>query len=235
MIAVIFEVWPVADGGRDAYLGIAAELRKDLEQIDGFISVERFQSLVDPDKKLTLSFFRDEGAVLAWRNLEKHRTAQKRGRGGVFANYRLRVASDMRDYGLNEREQAPGDSRHTHGEDRKVTLRVGPDQALPATRLRRCDPARLWRRPFRRRPIIVRQPAPVRRYCFSCYSGRRDLIQALAVPSVDQIMIVARVYFSMKSMRRSRHSPAPATSAIEIARATSACSFAISGMSGDCL
>jgi heme-degrading monooxygenase HmoA len=115
LIAVIFEVWPAADGGRDAYLGIAAELRKDLEQIDGFLSVERFQSLVDPDKMLSLSFFRDEGAVLAWRNLEKHRAAQKRGRGGVFANYRLRVASVMRDYGLNEREQAPGDSRHTHG------------------------------------------------------------------------------------------------------------------------
>ena len=114
MIAVIFEVWPAVGGGRDAYLAIAAELRKDLEQIDGFISVERFQSLVDPDKMLSLSFFRDEAAVLAWRNLEQHRAAQARGRGGVFANYRLRVAHVLRDYGLNEREQAPGDSRKRH-------------------------------------------------------------------------------------------------------------------------
>ena len=115
MIAVIFEVWPAPGGGRDGYLAVAATLRRDLEQVDGFISVERFQSLVDPDKILSLSFFRDEAAVLAWRSLQTHREAQARGRGGLFANYRLRVAQVLRDYGKNERDEAPPDSRAIHG------------------------------------------------------------------------------------------------------------------------
>jgi len=114
MIAVIFEVVP-AEGRRDAYLGIAGDLKPLLETIDGFISVERFQSLADPTKMLSLSFWRDEAAVMAWRNLEPHRAAQAAGRGGVFANYRLRVASVVRDYGLNERDEAPSDSRARHG------------------------------------------------------------------------------------------------------------------------
>lgn len=113
MIAVIFEVVP-AEGRRDAYLGIAADLKPLLETIDGFISVERFQSLTDPGKILSLSFWRDEAAVLAWRNLEAHRAAQAAGRGGVFADYRLRVASVMRDYGLRERDEAPADSLNHH-------------------------------------------------------------------------------------------------------------------------
>jgi heme-degrading monooxygenase HmoA len=114
MIAVIFEVWP-KDGRREAYLDIAATLKPLLEEIDGFISVERFESLTQPGKILSLSFFRDEAAVMAWRNTEKHRLAQQAGRGGLFADYRLRIASVMRDYGLNERAQAPSDSRERHG------------------------------------------------------------------------------------------------------------------------
>lgn len=114
MIAVIFEVEP-AEGHRDAYLDIAATLKPELEKIDGFISVERFQSITNPKKMLSLSFFRDEAAVLQWRNLEKHRQAQAAGRGGVFAGYRLRVASVLRDYGLTERAEAPSDSRDIHG------------------------------------------------------------------------------------------------------------------------
>ena len=113
MIAVIFEVIP-ASGRKQDYLDIAASLRPELEKIDGFISVERFASLSNEGKILSLSFFRDEAAVIAWRNLEAHRGAQARGRGGVFADYRLRVASVMRDYGMNEREQAPADSRERH-------------------------------------------------------------------------------------------------------------------------
>ena len=113
MIAVIFEVVPAA-GRKQDYLDIAASLRPELEKIDGFISVERFASLSNEGKILSLSFFRDEAAVIAWRNLEEHRGAQARGRGGVFADYRLRVASVMRDYGMNEREQAPADSRERH-------------------------------------------------------------------------------------------------------------------------
>ena len=85
-----------------------------LEQIDGFISVERFQSITDPAKMLSLSFFRDEDAVKAWRNLEQHRRAQHVGREGAFADYRLRIAHVVRDYGLTEREQAPADSRAEH-------------------------------------------------------------------------------------------------------------------------
>ena len=113
MIAVMFEVTP-ADGRRENYLDIAADIRKDLETIDGFISVERFESLVTPGKILSLSFFRDEDAVMAWRALPSHRAAQAAGRKGLFSDYRLRVASVLRDYGLDERDQAPADSRDAH-------------------------------------------------------------------------------------------------------------------------
>lgn len=114
MIAVIFEVWPADDDRRGQYLDIAASLRDDLSRIDGFLSIERFQSLADPDKLLSLSFWRDEEAVREWRNLPSHRLAQRQGRKGVFENYRLRVASVMRDYGLDDRFEAPEDSRSAH-------------------------------------------------------------------------------------------------------------------------
>jgi heme-degrading monooxygenase HmoA len=114
MIAVIFEVVP-APGRRDDYLATAAELKPLLEAIDGFISVERFQSLTDPDKILSLSFFRNEEAVKAWRNTIEHRRAQAAGRGGIFSHYRLRIAAVIRDYGLRDRDQAPDDSRSAHG------------------------------------------------------------------------------------------------------------------------
>ena len=113
MIAVIFEVWP-AEGRTERYLDLAAALRADLERIDGFISVERFESLSEPGKLLSLSFWRDEDAVRRWRNLPAHRATQAQGRSGVFLNYRLRVASVIRDYGLSERDQAPDDSRRVH-------------------------------------------------------------------------------------------------------------------------
>ncbi len=113
MIAVIFEVWP-RDGRRETYLDLAAALKPLLEEIDGFVSVERFESLTQPGKILSLSFFRDEAAVMAWRNTEKHRMAQQAGRGGIFADYRLRIALVMRDYGMTERDQAPADSREKH-------------------------------------------------------------------------------------------------------------------------
>ncbi len=110
MIAVIFEVVP-AEGKMDAYLDIAAGLKPKLEQVPGFVSVERFRSLSDPGRLLSLSFWRDEEAVRAWRNGPEHRAAQAAGRGGVFAGYRLRVAAVIRDYGLDERAEAPADSR----------------------------------------------------------------------------------------------------------------------------
>src|SRR5213595_3364143 len=113
MITVIFEVWP-ASGRKDDYLAMAAALRADLEAVDGFISVERFQSLTDPGKLLSLSFWRDEDAVKSWRNQENHRHSQAKGRGGVFADYRLRIASVIRDYGMAERGEAPADSRAFH-------------------------------------------------------------------------------------------------------------------------
>jgi heme-degrading monooxygenase HmoA len=114
VIAVIFEVTPHAEG-RQRYLDIAAALRSRLDAIDGFVSIERFQSLTDPRKLLSLSFWRDEAAVAAWRSVDAHRDAQATGRGGLFADYRLRIASVVRDYGLLEREQAPADSRAIHG------------------------------------------------------------------------------------------------------------------------
>jgi heme-degrading monooxygenase HmoA len=115
MIAVIFEVWP-ADGQRQHYLDLAAALRVELETIDGFISVERFESLSEPGKLLSLSFWRDETAVEAWRNRPAHRATQAKGRAGVFADYRLRVAGVLRDYGMTDRAAAPVDSRRAHGE-----------------------------------------------------------------------------------------------------------------------
>lgn len=107
MIAVIFEVWPHSDR-RTEYLKIAGQLRSELERIDGFISVERFQSITDPAKMLSLSIWRDEEAVKAWRDHAEHRLAQAAGRDGIFTDYRLRVAGVIRDYGMTaRREQAP--------------------------------------------------------------------------------------------------------------------------------
>ena len=114
MIAVIFEVEP-APGRTDDYLDIAAGLRPIVEDIDGFISIERFQSLVHPEKILSLSYWRDEDAVQAWRNVAEHRHAQEDGRHGIFSDYRLRIASVVREYGMHDRAQAPDDSRAVHG------------------------------------------------------------------------------------------------------------------------
>lgn len=114
MIAVIFEVKP-HEGRRQDYLDIAAALRPLLAKIDGFISVERFESLTEPGKILSLSFFRDEAAVAQWRRLDAHRRAQAEGRREVFEDYRLRIAAVARDYGMNERAEAPADSRDVHG------------------------------------------------------------------------------------------------------------------------
>ena len=116
MIAVIFEVFP-AEGRRDTYLALAAALRAELETIDGFVSIERFESLTQPGKLLSLSFFRDEAAVAAWRNRASHRATQARGRGGVFSDYRLRIASVVRDYGMFDRAEAPDDSKAVHRTD----------------------------------------------------------------------------------------------------------------------
>lgn len=113
MIAVIFEVLPHPDHKQE-YLDIAASLRPLLDEVDGFISIERFQSLTQPGKILSLSFFRDEAAIMQWRQLEAHRSAQSAGRAFIFQDYRLRIASVIRDYGLSEREQAPADSRAAH-------------------------------------------------------------------------------------------------------------------------
>lgn len=114
MIAVIFEVWP-HDEKRQAYLDLARDLRPVLEKIDGFVSVERFQSLTEPGKLLSISVFRDEAALAEWRKTMAHRAAQTKGRDDYFANYRLRVAHVIRDYGKNERDEAPEDSRAVNG------------------------------------------------------------------------------------------------------------------------
>ena len=114
MIAVIFEVWPT-QGRVDDYFDLATALKSDLQDFDGFISIERFESVTTPGKYVSLSFWRDEEAVRAWRNLEEHRIVQTQGRERIFADYRLRVATVVRDYGMNEREEAPTDSRGRHG------------------------------------------------------------------------------------------------------------------------
>jgi heme-degrading monooxygenase HmoA len=109
MIAVIFESWP-KPGKSQAYLDMAAALMPLVEKIDGFISVERFQSVSDDGKLVAISFWRDEAAVTAWRNLIEHRRIQDKSRDSVFDDYRLRVACVMRDYSKREREEAPSDS-----------------------------------------------------------------------------------------------------------------------------
>ncbi|MCU0832586.1 MAG: antibiotic biosynthesis monooxygenase [Rhizobiaceae bacterium] len=129
MIAVIFEVVP-AEGRKNEYLDIAATMRPMLDRIDGFISVERFQSLSDPKKLLSLSVFRDEEAIAQWRNLSAHRGAQAKGRSGVFEDYRLRIAHVLRDYGLNDRDQAPADSRAAHGPKVPGTV-INPSGSIP--------------------------------------------------------------------------------------------------------
>ena len=114
MIAVIFEFTP-AEGRTAEYFDFATALREELDRVDGFVSIERFESVTTPGKFVSLSFWRDEDAVRAWRNIEGHRRAQAAGRGGVFGDYRLRVASVIRDYGMRERDGAPPDSRERHG------------------------------------------------------------------------------------------------------------------------
>ena len=114
MIAVIFEVIP-HDDKKDAYLEVAARMKAEVQNIDGFISVERFQSLMDPNKLVSLSYWRDEAALNEWRALQAHREAQTMGRDIMFSDYRLRVASVMRDYGMTERDEAPADSVALHG------------------------------------------------------------------------------------------------------------------------
>jgi len=114
LIAVIFEFWP-AEAHQREYFDLAAELRPMLETIDGFVSIERFESVSAPGKFVSLSFWRDEAAVAEWRRVAEHRVAQARGRGHIFTDYRLRVAEVARDYGMHHREQAPADSRERHG------------------------------------------------------------------------------------------------------------------------
>jgi heme-degrading monooxygenase HmoA len=125
MIAVIFELWPAEDE-RGSYLDLAAALRPRLEEIEGFLSIERFESLSEPGKLLSLSFWRDESAVATWRQEEAHRAAQSVGRMVIFANYRLRVAAVLRDYGLNERLEAPADSRACHDPAVKTAVSLHP-------------------------------------------------------------------------------------------------------------
>ncbi len=113
MIAVIFESTP-AEGKWDRYFDLAAELKQELNKIEGFISIERFQSMAHPKKVLSLSFWKDEGSIAQWRNTEMHRTAQAEGRRSIFDDYRLRVAYVVRDYGAAERMQTPHDSKKVH-------------------------------------------------------------------------------------------------------------------------
>ncbi len=114
MHVIVFEFWP-SEGRHDDYFDHVAALRPELEKIPGFISVERFDSLTEPGKLLSLSFWESEEAIARWRALPRHRKAQSAGRAGILANYRLRVAEVARDYGPADREQAPRDSVDVHG------------------------------------------------------------------------------------------------------------------------
>ncbi len=124
MIAVIFEVWPTREQ-RGRYFDLAARLRSDLSQVEGFVSIERFESLTEPGKVLSLSFWRDEEAVARWRTASAHRAAQREGIETVFDDYRLRVAAVVRDYGLTDRDQAPADAWYPGDRSQHRTFR-GP-------------------------------------------------------------------------------------------------------------
>lgn len=115
MVAVIFETIP-AEGKKSEYFAMAETLRPELNKVSGFISIERFQSVTHPEKILSLSFWRDEESITQWRNIELHRHAQAEGRQSVFSDYRLRVAHVVRDYGMNDRTQAPADSKRIHAQ-----------------------------------------------------------------------------------------------------------------------
>ena len=114
MIAVIFEFTP-AEGRFPDYMALVDTLREDLAKADGFISLERFESIATKGQFLSLQFWRDDEAVRKWRTLQKHREAQKEGRAGIFKSYRLRIASVVRDYEMDQRTQAPKDSVAVHG------------------------------------------------------------------------------------------------------------------------
>jgi len=114
MIAVIFEFTP-AQGRFPDYMELVGQLKPELDKAEGFVSLERFESITTPGKFVSLQFWRDEESVAKWRNLQKHRAAQKKGRGGIFASYRLRIAGVIRDYGMDARAQAPADSVAAHG------------------------------------------------------------------------------------------------------------------------
>jgi len=114
MIAVIFEFTPI-EGHFADYKALAEGLADDVSEAEGFISIERFESISTKGKFVSLSFWRDEDCVRKWRNLQKHREAQKKGRGGIFESYRLRIAQVVRDYTMDERAQAPADSVKVHG------------------------------------------------------------------------------------------------------------------------
>jgi heme-degrading monooxygenase HmoA len=118
MIAVIFEVIP-SEGKKAEYLEIASQLRPELDKIDGFISIERFQSLNDPEKVLSLSFWKDEESIQQWRSLEMHRWAQSKGRDVIFKDYHLRIAEVKRDYGMFDRNEVPTDSKTFHSKDQE--------------------------------------------------------------------------------------------------------------------
>ena len=114
MVAVIFEFTP-AEGRFGDYMKLVDTLREDLARADGFISLERFESISSKGKFVSLQFWRDEEALRKWRNLEKHRAAQLEGRAGIFSSYTLRIAQVVRDYTMDKRDQAPADSREVHG------------------------------------------------------------------------------------------------------------------------
>jgi len=114
MVAVIFEFTP-APGRFPDYMALVETLKPELAKAEGFISLERFESITTPGKFVSLQFWRDEESVAKWRNLQMHREAQKKGRGGIFASYRLRIAGVIRDYAMDARGQAPADSIAAHG------------------------------------------------------------------------------------------------------------------------
>jgi heme-degrading monooxygenase HmoA len=113
MIAVLFEAYP-KEGKQEAYFDLAAQLKPELSKIEGFISIERFQSVSNPGKLLSLSFWESEKSIAKWRNVELHRYAQKEGRTSIFDNYQLKIAHVLRDYGMHDRREAPNDSKLIH-------------------------------------------------------------------------------------------------------------------------
>ncbi len=108
-IVVLFEVTPTKEG-MEKYLELASMLKPMLSGFDGFISAERFQSLNNEGKLLSMNVWENEEAIEKWRNTLSHRMSQLEGKNKLFESYKITVCNTIREYSNTDRKNAPQDS-----------------------------------------------------------------------------------------------------------------------------